>query len=102
MAGGSVHFINDSIAMLPRPVHDPRRRHRVAGLGWRRLRIGRRCNSNRHTSSTYAAAANPTGAAANGEIEDYVASITRPGIGEAIRTTKIACKAGGGPTLDIL
>jgi hypothetical protein len=52
--------------------------------------------------STDAAAANPTGAAADGEVEDYVATITRPGIGAARRLTKISSQTGGGPPLDDL
>ena len=50
--------------------------------------------------STDAAASDPTGAASDGEVEDYVATITISGLGIASSTTKIASETGGGPTLD--
>ena len=51
--------------------------------------------------STDAAAANPTGAATNGEVEDYVATITNPGgtPADSAKTRKIAHNTNGGPTL---
>jgi serralysin len=51
--------------------------------------------------STDVAAANPTGLAANGEVEDYSATITRPGSGvaESAKNQKIASGVGGGPLL---
>ena len=51
--------------------------------------------------STDAAAANPTGAATNGEVEDYVATITNPGgtPADSAKTVKIAHQLNGGPTL---
>ena len=49
--------------------------------------------------STDAAGADPTGAASDGEVEDYSARITAAGVGAATRTTKIASGLGGGPTL---
>ena len=49
--------------------------------------------------STDAAAANATGAASDGEVEDYLATITIPGVGAASSTTKIATNISGGPTL---
>ena len=49
--------------------------------------------------STDAAAANPTGAASDGEVEDYVATITKLGHGTAASTVKIASGLNGGPTL---
>jgi hypothetical protein len=47
------------------------------------------------------AAANPTGAAIDGEVEDYQATITKPSIGlpDPAKTQKIASGVGGGPTL---
>jgi hypothetical protein len=61
------------------------------------------------TGSTYArfrlstdgAAANPTGAASDGEVEDYRARITQPsnGLAESSKTKKIASGLNGGPTL---
>ncbi len=49
--------------------------------------------------STDAAAANSTGAASNGEVEDYVATITKPGDGTVASTLKIANDLNGGPML---
>ena len=51
--------------------------------------------------STDAAAANPTGAASDGEVEDYPATMLRPGNGQAdsFRYTKIAHDMNGGPSL---
>ncbi len=49
--------------------------------------------------STDAAAANATGAALNGEVEDYVVTITTPASGSVAGTMKIASDIGGGPTL---
>ena len=48
----------------------------------------------------FGAAENPTGFAADGEVEDHLAAITSlPGTGIASRTSKIAHETGGGPTL---
>jgi hypothetical protein len=51
--------------------------------------------------STNAAAANPTGSAGDGEVEDYRVTITRPsdGITEATKTKQIASGLNGGPAL---
>ena len=51
--------------------------------------------------STDTAAANPTGAAADGEVEDYGVTINLPGDGTAdpARNQKIASGVGGGPAL---
>ena len=51
--------------------------------------------------STDAAAANPTGAATDGEVEDYWVTITKPsnGTADSEKTTKIASGTNGGPTL---
>ena len=49
--------------------------------------------------STDVAAEDAIGAALDGEIEDYVATITLPSSGEAASTAKIASGTGGGPTL---
>lgn len=49
--------------------------------------------------STDAAAANSTGAASDGEIEDHVFSITAESSGTVDNVTKIASDTGGGPTL---
>jgi GEVED domain/FG-GAP-like repeat/Cadherin domain/FG-GAP repeat len=51
--------------------------------------------------STDTAAANSTGAAADGEVEDYRATIRRPsdGTAESSKTRKIASSVNGGPTL---
>lgn len=51
--------------------------------------------------STDAAAANPTGAAANGEVEDYRVAITAAssGLVDNAKTKKIASGVNGGPTL---
>ena len=49
--------------------------------------------------STDGAAANPTGTATDGEVEDYVATIASPSDGTAGSTAKIADGVGGGPTL---
>jgi serralysin len=51
--------------------------------------------------STDVAAANPTGAAADGEVEDYRVTITRPasGTADSAKNTKIASNTGGGPVL---
>ena len=51
--------------------------------------------------STDAAAANPTGAAIGGEVEDYAATITRrsDGTADSAKTKKIASGTSGGPTL---
>jgi hypothetical protein len=51
--------------------------------------------------STDAAAANPTGAASDGEVEDYRVTINMPGDGTAdsARNQKIAGGIGGGPAL---
>ena len=50
--------------------------------------------------STDAAAANPTGPAANGEVEDHVVKITARGLPSANSWTKIASSLSGGPTLN--
>jgi hypothetical protein len=52
--------------------------------------------------STDVAAADPTGAAGDGEVEDYIAAIVEPSSGFVKNFTKIASGAGGGPTLDHL
>ncbi|HEY4233408.1 MAG TPA: GEVED domain-containing protein, partial [Lacipirellulaceae bacterium] len=54
--------------------------------------------------STDPAAANPTGAANDGEVEDYQAIITRPSTGfvDSAKTQKIASSTGGGPALSNL
>ena len=51
--------------------------------------------------STDAAAANPTGAASDGEVEDYRVTITKPssGLADDNKTKKIASGTSGGPTL---
>ena len=51
--------------------------------------------------STDAAAANPTGAASDGEVEDYRVTITKPssGLADSAKTKKIASGTNGGPTL---
>ena len=51
--------------------------------------------------STDAASANPTGAAADGEVEDYRVTITNPssGLADKAKTKKIASDTNGGPTL---
>jgi hypothetical protein len=51
--------------------------------------------------STDAAAATATGAASDGEVEDYRATVTRPGSGTAdnVKTKKIASGTNNGPTL---
>ncbi len=49
--------------------------------------------------STDAAASEPIGGAWDGEIEDYVATITGPGIGVATSAKAIGHLAGGGPSL---
>ena len=51
--------------------------------------------------STDAAAAIPTGAATNGEVEDYRVTITKPsnGLADSAKTKKIASGTNGGPTL---
>jgi hypothetical protein len=51
--------------------------------------------------STDAAAANPTGAAMDGEVEDYAVTITKPsdGTADSAKTKKIAHNTNGGPTL---
>jgi hypothetical protein len=51
--------------------------------------------------SSDAAAANPTGAAVGGEVEDYTASITLPsnGVIDSTKTKKIASDTNGGPTI---
>lgn len=50
--------------------------------------------------STDASAANPTGTATDGEVEDYAAKITKPGTGVALSTQKIAHLTNGGPSLN--
>ena len=54
--------------------------------------------------STDPAAANPTGAAHDGEVEDYQATITGSSTGfvDSAKTQKIASSTGGGPTLSNL
>ena len=47
--------------------------------------------------STDAAAAQPTGAATDGEVEDYVVQISKPAFGLVTGSTKIANEVGGGP-----
>ena len=47
--------------------------------------------------STDVAAENPTGSATDGEVDDYAASITNPGVATAIDFTKIAHETNGGP-----
>lgn len=49
--------------------------------------------------STDLAAVDATGAATDGEVEDYGATITRPASPEAFHVTKIAHESNGGPTL---
>ena len=51
--------------------------------------------------STDAAAANPTGAASDGEVEDYRVTITKPssGFADNTKTVKIADLTNGGPAL---
>ncbi len=51
--------------------------------------------------STDVAAANPTGAASDGEVEDYRVTITKPqsGLADSAKTKKIASSTNGGPTL---
>jgi len=49
--------------------------------------------------STDVAAANPTGAAADGEVEDHVATVTARALSVADHTAKVANNLGGGPTL---
>jgi serralysin len=51
--------------------------------------------------STDMAAANPTGGAADGEVEDYRITITRPasGTADSAKNTKVASNTGGGPAL---
>jgi tRNA A37 threonylcarbamoyladenosine biosynthesis protein TsaE len=51
--------------------------------------------------STDVSASNPTGPAADGEVEDYRVTITRPGASTAdiARTQKIGSNTGGGPPL---
>ena len=71
-----------------RDAHFPGGAHRSTGTTYARFRL-----------STDPAAANPTGAATNGEVEDYVATIVRPSDGEVDHTTKIAHNTGGGPAL---
>ncbi len=51
--------------------------------------------------STDVSAANPTGTASDGEVEDYRVTITSPssGLADSTKTTKIANNTNGGPTL---
>ncbi len=49
--------------------------------------------------STDIAAADPTGVAADGEVEDYAVAITARGGGTAASAVRIAHETGGGPTL---
>ena len=51
--------------------------------------------------STDVAAANPTGAASDGEVEDYQVKINNPssGLVDSVKTKKIATGTNGGPTL---
>jgi hypothetical protein len=51
--------------------------------------------------STDVAAANPTGAASDGEVEDYRVTITKPnsGLADSAKTQKVASGTLGGPTL---
>ena len=57
--------------------------------------------SARFRLSTDAAAANSTGAASDGEVEDYAATITQrsDGTADSAKTVKIASGTNGGPTL---
>ncbi|MDA1014493.1 MAG: GEVED domain-containing protein [Planctomycetota bacterium] len=50
--------------------------------------------------STDAAAANPTGTASDGEVEDYAFRITTPGLFGAASVTSINSNTNGGPSLD--
>src|SRR5262249_51237483 len=64
--------------------------HGFAGTTYARFRL-----------STDAAAEDPTGAAADGEVEDYLAAITEPSSGgvASARSHKIGTGAAGEPTL---
>jgi hypothetical protein len=51
------------------------------------------------TDAAFIASPSATGAASDGEVEDYIATITQPSNGTSRRSTKIAHETNGGPTL---